>query len=98
MLDAAIRYEAPESLALQIDEQFRQGTNQNALLLFQRYMSDGRIRNHRKVIPDLLVMADQLVDDGLVKQGYFVYFLANASYPGDSEIESGLAEIEARMK
>lgn len=98
VLDAAIRYEAPDSLALQIDEQFRQGTNQNALLLFQRYMSDGRIRNHRKVIPDLLVMADQLVDDGLVKQGYFVYFLANASYPGDSEIESGLAEIEARMK
>ena len=98
VLDAALHYEAPGSLALQINEQFRQGKNQNALLLFQRYMTDSRIRNHRKSIPELLAMADQLVDDGLVKQGYFVYFLANASYPGDPEIESGLARIKAQME
>ncbi|MDH3587866.1 MAG: S41 family peptidase [Gammaproteobacteria bacterium] len=98
VLDAALRYKVPGSLAMQINEQFRQGKNQNALLLFQRYMSDGRIRNHKKVIPDLLAMADKLVEDGLVQPGYFVYFLANASYPNDPDIESGLARIKGQMK
>ncbi|MDH3645674.1 MAG: hypothetical protein OER80_02775 [Gammaproteobacteria bacterium] len=98
VLDAALQYEAPGSLALQINEQFRQGHNQNALLLYQRYLSDGTIRDHRHAIPDLLTMADELVTDGLIKQGYFIYFLANSTYAGDPKIEKGLARIEALMK
>lgn len=97
VLTAALEYEPPESLALQIDEQFRQGKNQNALLQFVRFMSDATLTNHRKVIPDLRAMADKLVDDGMIRQGYFVYFLANSSYPGDPATRSGLERIEALM-
>ncbi len=92
-LAAALQYRAPASLAMQIDEQFRQGKNQNALLLYQRYMTDGTIRDHRAAIPALLTMADTLVEDGLTRPGYFVYFLANMTYPGDPAIESGLSRI-----
>ena len=98
VLDAALRYEAPDSLALQIDEQFRQDKNQNALILLQRYMDDPTVDNRREVIPDLLAMADRLVEDGLVRQSYFVYFLANRTFPGDAVIESGLQRIEKLMK
>lgn len=98
VLDAALRYEVPDGLAKQIDEQFREGKNQNALLLYQRYMSDPGVLNRREVVPDLVTMADRLVDDGYVRQGYFVYFLANRSFPGDVDIESGLARVEALMK
>ena len=92
-LAAALQYRAPTSLAMQIDEQFRQGKNQNALLLYQRYMADGTIRDHRKAIPELLTMADKLVEDGLTRPGYFVYFLADMAYPGDPATESGLRRI-----
>ena len=82
---------------MQIDEQFREGNNQNALLLYQRYMADGTIRDHHTVIPELLTMADKLVEDGLIRPGFFVYFLADRSYPGDPAIESGLNRIKALL-
>ena len=96
-LSAALQYQAPASLAMQIDEQFRDGKNQNALLLYQRYMSDGTIRDHRSEIPELLTMADKLVEDGLIRPGYFVYFLADRAYPGNPAIESSLNRIEALL-
>jgi hypothetical protein len=96
-LAAALEYRSPKTLAAQIDEQFRLGNNQNALLLYTRFMSDASIANHRRVIPQLRRMADRLMEDGLVKQGYFVYFLANGSYPGDAETEAGLARAMLRM-
>lgn len=96
-LAAALQYRPPASLALQIDEQFRNGNNQNALLLYQRYMADGTIRNHRSAVPGLLTMADKLVEDGLIRPGFFVYFLADRTYPGDPAIESGLNKIEALL-
>ena len=96
-LAAALQYQAPASLAMQIDEQFREGNNQNALLLYQRYMADGTIRDHHTVIPELLTMADKLVEDGLIRPGFFVYFLADRSYPGDPAIESGLNRIKALL-
>ena len=37
---AAVSYTAPESLADQMAEQFRAENNQNALLLYQRYLTD----------------------------------------------------------
>ncbi|NNF66575.1 MAG: hypothetical protein HKM98_03605 [Gammaproteobacteria bacterium] len=98
VLDAVLEYQAPDGLAMQIDEQFRQGNNQNALLLYGRYMSDGTIGNHREVIPDLLEMADKLVSDGLTRPGYFIYLLADRSYPGDPKIRSGLERIEKLMQ
>ena len=97
-LTAALSYAAPATLAAQIEEQFRLEKNQNALLLFGRYMSDASIGNHREAIPGLLAMADRLVDDGLVRQAYFVYFLANASYPGDPDVEAGLERIQALLE
>ena len=96
-LAAALNYRASASLAMQIDEQFRAGNSQNALLLYQRHMADGTIRDHRTVIPELLTMADQLVEDGLIRPGFFVYFLADRSYPGDPDIESGLNRIKALL-
>ena len=98
VLEAALRYKEPGNLALQMDEQFRQEKNQNALLLYQRYMSDARFSNHQRVVPDLLKMADQLVEDSIIRPGYFVYFLANMSFPGNPEIESGLERIEALLE
>ena len=98
VLDAALRYDPPGSLALQIEEQFRLENNQNALLLYQRYMSDGTIRNHKSAIPELMVMADRLAGDGFVRPAYFVWFLANQSYPGDPDIESGLARAESLIQ
>lgn len=93
VLYAALDYEAPENLALQIDEQFRLGYNQNALLMFVRYMSDATIVSHRDVIPDLLAVADRLVEDDYVRQGYFVYLLTNMTYPGDPAVEAELARL-----
>ena len=97
-LDAALQYQAAPGLAARIDAQFRLGNSQNAVLLYQRYMSDARITNHRLAIPDLLKMADRLVADGLVRPAYFVYLLANQSYPGDPDIESGLERIQDRLE
>ncbi len=97
VLQAALDYDAPENLALQIDEQFRRGNNQNALLMFVRYMSDATIADHRQAIPELLAMADRLVEDGYVRPGYFVYFLANQSYPGNPDVEASLERIQELM-
>jgi len=98
VLEAALEYDAPATLAAWMDEQFRQEKNQNALLLYQRYMSDATIENHEQAIPDLLAMADKLVDDGITRPGYFVYFIVNASYPGIRAVESGLERIEALLE
>ena len=98
VLMAALRYTAPKNLAMRMDEQFRQGKNQNALLLYQRHMSDARFGNHKQAIPELLKMADKLVEDGMIRPGYFVYFIANMSFPGDPETESGLERIEALLE
>ena len=97
VLRAALEYSPPATLAAQIEEQFRLGHNQNALIHFQRYLTDGTIRDHRAEIPALLEMADRLVDDGLGRQGYFIYFLANLAYPGDPQVESRLAELREMM-
>lgn len=93
-LAAAVNYEAPDGLARQMDEQFRQGNNQNALLLFTRFMSDGTLANHEFVVPELRSMADQLAEDGYVRPGFFVYFLLNRTFPGDAVTEAGLKRLE----
>ena len=98
VLEAALEYEAPEYLAAQMDEQFRQGKNQNALLLYQRHMSDARFGNHKRAIPELLKMADKLVEDGMIRPGYFVYFVANMSFPGDPDTESELERIKGLLE
>jgi hypothetical protein len=95
VLTAAIEYEAPNTLAMQIDEQFRLGANQNALLLFTRFMSDGTRTDHESVVPSLRAMADLLVEDGYVRPGYFVYFLTNRTFPGDPITEAGLERLQA---
>ncbi len=94
-LSAALEYTAPSSLALQIEEQFRAGNNQNALLLYQRYMSDATIADHWQQHPELLQMADRIAASGLVRQGYFMYFLADRYYPGRADVEAGLARLQA---
>jgi hypothetical protein len=95
VLAAAIEYEAPDTLAGQIDEQFRLGANQNALLLFTRFMSDGTRTDHESVVPGLRAMADLLVEDGYVRPGYFIYLLANRTFPGDPATEAGLKRLQA---
>ncbi|MDJ0710724.1 MAG: S41 family peptidase [Woeseiaceae bacterium] len=95
VLAAAIRYEAPDSLAGQIEEQFRIGATQNALLLFTRFMSDGTRTDHESAIPGLRAMADRIADDGFVRPAFFVYFLANMTYPGDPVTEAGLERLQA---
>jgi len=95
VLTAAIEYEAPETLAMQIDEQFRLGANQNALLLFTRFMSDGGRTDHESVVPGLRAMADLLVEDGYVRPGFFVYLLTNRTFPGDPATEAGLERLQA---
>ncbi len=95
VLAAAINYEAPATLAEQIEAQFRQGTNQNALLLFVRFMSDGTRTDHEHVVPDLRRMADRLAEDGYVRPGFFVYFLVNRTFPGDPVTEAGVKRLQA---
>ena len=95
VLSAAINYTAPATLAGQIDEQFRLGANQNALLLFTRFMSDGTRTDHESVVPGLRSMADLLVEDGYVRPGYFVYLLANRTFPGDPATKAGLERLQA---
>lgn len=97
VLAAAIRYAAPPTLAGQIDEQFRLGANQNALLLFVRFMSDGARADHESVVPGLRAMADRLVEDGYLRPAYFVYFLTNQTFPGDPETEAGLERMQSLM-
>lgn len=96
-LESALTYIGSASLAAQMDEQFRQEKNQNALLLYNRYMTDGRFQNHRQVVPELLAMADELIDDGYARPGYFVYVMVNQSYPGDPAIEEELERLEANL-
>ena len=95
VLAAAINYEAPAGLAQQIDEQFRQGTNQNALLLFGRFMSDGTLDDHEHVVSELRSTADRLAEDGYVRPAFFVYFLVNRAFPGDPVTEAGLKRLQA---
>ena len=95
VLAAAINYEAPAGLAGQIEEQFRQGAKQNALLLFVRFMSDGTLADHEHVVPELRSMADRLAEDGYVRPGFFVYFLLNRTFPGDPATEAGLERLQA---
>ncbi|MDJ0749414.1 MAG: S41 family peptidase [Woeseiaceae bacterium] len=97
VLSAAIRYKAPPSLAGQIDQQFRLGANQNALLLFTRFMSDGSQTDHERVVSELRLMADTLAKDGFVRPGYFVYFLLNQTFPGDRETQAGLEKLGAMV-
>ncbi|MDJ0653355.1 MAG: hypothetical protein QNJ40_04305 [Xanthomonadales bacterium] len=97
VLSAAIRYKAPPTLAGQIDQQFRLGANQNALLLFTRFMSDGTRTDHERVVGELRMMADRLAKDGFVRPGYFVYFLLNQTFPGDQETQAGLERLRALM-
>lgn len=97
VLSAAINYAAPATLAGQIDEQFRLGANQNALLLFTRFMSDGTRTDHESEVPDLREMADRLVENGYLRPGYFVYFLTNRTFPGDPETEAGLERMQSLM-
>ena len=92
---AAVSYTAPDSLAAQMAEQFRAENNQNALLLYQRYMTDPSYTGLRSDIPELSEMADQLVEDGYVRPGMFVYFLMNQTFPGVASIESGLERTQA---
>ena len=40
-------------------------------------------------------MADQLVEDGFIRPGMFVYFLMNQTFPGVDSIEAGLARTQA---
>lgn len=94
-LEAALEYSGPDLLAEQMEEQFRQEKNQNALLLYNRYMTDARFQNHRQVVPDLLKMADRLINDGIQRPGYFVYVIVNQSFPGDRNIEAELFRLEA---
>ena len=95
VLRAAIEYEPPDSLAGQMNEQFRQEANQNALLLFSRFMNDGSRSEHESAVPDLRAMADKLADDGYIRPGYFVYFLLNLTFPGDPETVAGLERLQA---
>ena len=98
VLTAAIEYEAPATLAMQIDEQFRLGANQNALLLFTRFMSDGGRTDHESVVPGLRGMADLLVEDGYVRPGFFVYLLTNRTFPGDPATEAGVERLQALVE
>jgi len=98
VMSAAVDYVAPPSLAGQIDEQFRRRKNQNALLLFTRFMSDGTLADHEHVSPKLRSMADRLAKDGYVRPGFLVYFLVNRTFPGDSTTEAGLKRLETLME
>jgi len=95
VLAAAVNYKASASLAEQIEEQFRQGTNQNALLLFVRFMSDGTRADHEHVVPELRLMADRLAEDGYLRPGFFVYLLVNRTFPGDPATKAGLERLQA---
>lgn len=97
-LEAASRYTPPDSLALQIDEQLRKGKVQNGLLLLQRFMTDGTVAKHDRILPSLGNIAAGLVEDGYVKPGYFVFFVANNYFPGHADIETGLANAERLME
>ncbi len=89
-LAAALAYVPPPDLATQMEEQFRQEKNQNALLLFQRYITDGRIASMRDAVAGLHAMADRLAEDGLHRPAYFVYLLTDRSFPGNPQTEAGL--------
>lgn len=97
VLEAALTYVPNSSLADEIEKQFVEGKNQNALLLYQRYIIDGSIEDHRQIIPELLVMAERLIQNEMVRQGYFIYFLINQSYPGDADLEADLERVEAML-
>ena len=95
VLAAVLDYVAPDSLAGQIEEQFRLGANQNALLHYTRFMGDAARSDHEHVVPELRDMADRLAEDGYVRPGFFVYFLLNRTFPGDPTTEAGLKRLEA---
>ncbi|NND59245.1 MAG: hypothetical protein HKN49_03175 [Gammaproteobacteria bacterium] len=98
VLEAALGYFSPPGLAARMDEQFRQQKNQNALLLYQRYMTDARFGNHKEAVPGLISMANKLAEDGFIRPAYFVHFIVNSSFPGDPQIESDLARLKALME
>ena len=92
--EAAISYQPPDSIAGQIEEQLRQGKNQNGLLLYQRYQTDGTFGGLRSSVPELMTMADSLLEDGVTRPGMFVYFLLNQTYPENRAVEEGLARAQ----
>lgn len=91
----AIEYRAPKGPAEQIAEQLRKGKIQNGLLLYQRYQTDATYAGLRSGIPDLMKVADELVDEGFTRPGMFIYFLLNQTFPGIEAVEAGLQRTQA---
>jgi hypothetical protein len=85
---------APVGIAAQMDEQLRLGKNQNGLLLFQRSLTDSIFTRLKEAIPNLVSVANGLVDDGFTKPGMFVFFMVNTAYPGIPEVEEGLVRAQ----
>lgn len=96
-LEAALSYTAPQTIALQIDEQLRKEKNQNGLLLLQRYITDGTISDHAKAVPGLLDVGHGLLDDEITRPGFFVLFLTNRYFPGNPEVLAGLGRAHELM-
>lgn len=96
-LQAALTYNAPSSLALQMGEQLRKGKIQNGLLLLNRYITDGTIANHQQAVPELLQLGHDLLDDEVTRPGFFVLFLTNNYFPGNADVLTGLGRAHELM-
>ncbi len=96
-LKSALAYLAPSSLALQVAEQLRKDKVQNGLLQYQRFQTDGSLTNHHAAVPELISVAHGLLDDGLIRPGYFMLFLTNRDFPGNADALAGLGRAHELM-
>ena len=89
-LQAIYEYQVPETLGQQIAEQFRLGKIQNAVILLMRNITDSSISDHSLAVPDLVQTGYQLIEDGLVRPGYYTFLLTHMYFPKTVESIIGI--------
>ena len=88
VLEAALRYEAPDGLAAQVEDLLRRGRTQEAVIHLKRFLLDPE--EDHAVVDELSVVGHRLLDEGLLTEGFYVFTLATTFFPGSSEAQAGL--------
>jgi hypothetical protein len=88
-LAAALAFRAPTGVAAQVEDLFRRGKTQQAVLRFVGFLSNPRVPSH-DIAADMIATGDRLLADGKTREGYFSMVLASDYYPRDAATFEGL--------
>jgi hypothetical protein len=90
VLRAALDHTAPADIAAQTEELLREGNVQGAAIRFLRYHTDTTVYPHDSV-EEVVAAGHRLLDEGRVREGFYMMVLAVDFYPGSATAEAGLS-------